>query len=94
VIVVDVWQDGKSEPLMMANPEFVFLSQECADMEEGCLSVPNKTINISRPKSASVRYLDFYNKPQILHADELLATCLQHEVDHLNGITIIDKGVS
>ena len=94
VIVVDVWQDGKNEPLMMANPEIVFVSEDCADMEEGCLSVPSKTINISRPRQVSVKYVDFYNKSQILHADELLATCLQHEIDHLNGITIVDKQVS
>ena len=58
--------------------------------EEGCLSVPNQFAEIDRPKECHVKYLDYYGKPQFLKAQGLLATCIQHEIDHLEGVLFID----
>jgi peptide deformylase len=91
VIVLDISKDEKKpEPLMLANPEIVWASDELAAFEEGCLSLPEQFAEVERPASVHVRYLDHDNKPQELHADGLLATCLQHEMDHLQGVLFVD----
>jgi len=91
VIVLDIErEDTKTGPLFMANPEIVEASDEDASYEEGCLSVPEHYSEVVRPAKVTVRYLDREGKAQELAAEGLLATCLQHEIDHLDGILFID----
>ena len=92
LIVLDTAK-GENEPpraLVMINPEIVALGKEMREHEEGCLSIPDVRIDIERPSSVTVRYLDREGKPQELAAEGLLATAIQHEIDHLNGRLIID----
>ena len=92
VIVVDIEREGvKTGPLCMANPEIVAVSDADASYEEGCLSVPEHYAEVSRPSRVTIRYLDRDNEIRTLEAEGLLATCLQHEIDHLDGILFIDK---
>jgi peptide deformylase len=92
VIVVDIEREGvKTGPLCMANPEIVDVSDEDASYEEGCLSVPEHYAEVSRPRRVKIRYLDKQNEIRTLEAEGLIATCLQHEMDHLDGILFIDK---
>jgi peptide deformylase len=91
LIVLDA--SGKDEdrrPLVLINPEILRLGPDMRLHEEGCLSIPDVRIEIERPASLLVRYLDRHGKPQELEADGLLATVVQHEIDHLNGRLIID----
>jgi peptide deformylase len=91
VIVLDIErEDTKTGPLFMANPEIIDASDEDVSYEEGCLSVPEHYSDVVRPAKVTVRYLDRDNKVQELAAEGLLATCLQHEIDHLDGILFID----
>ncbi len=93
VIVMDIdWKkDGsKKNPIRMANPEIVWQSEERAVMEEGCLSIPGQLAEVERPEAVRVRYLDHTGELQEIMADGLLATCVQHEIDHLDGILFID----
>jgi len=91
VIVVDTAKDEADRaPLRMANPEIVWVSDEDLDYEEGCLSVPSHYATVTRPAAIKVRYLSDDNKTREIEADGLLATVLQHEMDHLDGILFID----
>lgn len=96
ILVIDLEQkDGeglgkKGNPLYFVNPEITWFSEECSVYNEGCLSVPEMYAEVERPAQIRVKYLDYNGKEQELEADGLLATCLQHEVDHLNGILFID----
>ncbi len=91
VIVVDVAKDDAPKaPRALANPELVWVSDEDSTYEEGCLSVPEHYADVTRPARIRVRYLDRDNKRQELEADGLLATVIQHEMDHLEGILFID----
>jgi peptide deformylase len=91
LIVLDTAKDGAPpNPLVMINPEIVALGEELREHEEGCLSIPDVRIDIERPASVTVRYLDRDGKRQELAAEGLLATAIQHEIDHLNGKLIID----
>jgi len=91
VIVVDVSaKDEERSPLRLANPEVVWTSDETFTYEEGCLSLPEHYAEVKRPAEAKIRYLDETGAAQELHAKELLATCIQHEIDHLNGILFVD----
>ncbi|WP_299616964.1 peptide deformylase [Pelagibius sp.] len=91
VIVVDVSGDEEPEaPLFMANPELTWVSNEDARYEEGCLSLPEHYGDVVRPAAIKVRYLDRENEIRELEADGLLATCIQHEMDHLEGILFVD----
>jgi len=94
VIVVDVAkrknEDASADPLCLANPEVLWMSQELSSYEEGCLSIPEYYEEVIRPARVKVGYLDRDNKRQELEADGILATCLQHEIDHLNGVLFID----
>jgi peptide deformylase len=83
-------QDEPKTPLFFANPEIVWSSTELSDYEEGCLSIPEFYEMVQRPKEVRVRYLDRNNEAQELHAQGVLATCIQHEIDHLNGVLFID----
>ena len=91
VIVMDLDQkEGKRKPRAFVNPKILWASDETATFEEGCLSVPEIWDEVERPAKIRVEYLDRDGKPQTLEADGLLADCLQHEMDHLNGILFID----
>ena len=91
VIVIDLSRDDeKKNPLYFVNPELITNSDNKAAYEEGCLSVPGQFAEINRPDKCKVKYLDYNGKQQILDAKDLLATCIQHEMDHLEGILFID----
>ncbi|MEM6681957.1 MAG: peptide deformylase [Pseudomonadota bacterium] len=92
VIVIDVQdrEEGEKNPLFFVNPEIVASSEETSVYQEGCLSIPGQFADVERPASVTVRYLDYHGNQHIEEMDGLLATCMQHEVDHLNGILFID----
>lgn len=105
ILVIDLGQRGETEkpadwpddyqfypsnPLKMANPEIVWESDEWSVCQEGCLSVPGEYDDVERPNSVIVKYLDENNKEQELKAEGLLAACVQHEIDHLNGTLFVD----
>lgn len=91
VIVMDLDQkEGKKNPRAFINPKILWASDEKAVFEEGCLSVPDIWDDVERPARIKAEYLDRDGNKQLLEADGLLATCLQHEMDHLNGILFID----
>ena len=91
IIVIDV---GKSEeervPLRMANPEIVWESEDWSVYEEGCLSLPEYYADVERPEQVRVKYIDQTNTERELEAEGLLATCIQHEIDHLEGVLFVD----
>ncbi|MET0156256.1 MAG: peptide deformylase [Rickettsiales bacterium] len=85
-------RDGAPEgPFFMANPEIVSASESLNVYDEGCLSFPGQSGKVTRPAAVAVRYLDYRGESQLLECDELLATCVQHEIDHLNGVTFVDR---
>jgi len=91
VIVMDLaGEDQKPEPRFFINPEIIKPSTKTMPYEEGCLSVPDFYEDVERPISCHVRYLDYHGKEQVLDAEGLLAVCIQHEMDHLEGILFID----
>jgi len=91
VLVMDIGQrDGKKTPMAFVNPEIAWASEELATFQEGCLSVPEIWEDVERPAKIRATYLDRDGNKQELEADGLLATCLQHEMDHLDGILFLD----
>ena len=91
ILVIDLDQkEGKKNPVAYINPKITWTSEEMAVFEEGCLSVPEIWDDVERPARIRCEYLDRDGKKQTLEADGLLATCLQHEMDHLNGVLFID----
>jgi peptide deformylase len=91
VLVIDLDQkEGKKNPRAFVNPKILWASEEKAVFEEGCLSVPEIWDDVERPARIRCEYLDRDGNKQILEADGMLATCLQHEMDHLNGVLFID----
>jgi len=91
VIVIDLAKENeKKQPFYFVNPEIITKSEIDLTYEEGCLSVPGQFAEIDRPDKCKVKYLDYDGKEQILNAEGLLATCIQHEIDHLEGILFID----
>jgi len=91
LIVLDVAREGeKPQPLKLANPEILWRSSELATFSEGCLSLPEHYADVTRPVEVRLRYLDQENELRELHAKGLLATCLQHEIEHLDGILFVD----
>ena len=91
VVTIDVAKkDEPRAPQAFINPEIVAHSEELSLYEEGCLSIPEIHEDVERPATIRLRYLDLDGKPQEIEADGLLATCLQHEIDHLNGVLFID----
>ena len=91
IIVMDLSRnEEKKEPRYFVNPIIKNKNSDKATYEEGCLSVPNQFAEIDRPSTCVVEYLDYDGKKQILNAEGLLATCIQHEMDHLEGILFID----
>jgi len=91
VIVIEIEREGlQTGQILMANPEIIEASDEDATYEEGCLSVPEHYSEVVRPAKVRVRYLDRQNEIRELECEGLLATCIQHEIDHLDGILFID----
>jgi peptide deformylase len=91
VLILDLAKEGDpKEPRVVINPELVWASEETATYEEGCLSIPEYYEEVERPAQVKVRFLDLDGKPQEIDANGLLSTCLQHEIDHLNGVLFID----
>ena len=80
----------KPNPIQMANPELIWISEKKEKDEEGCLSIPGVMGEVTRPSSCKVKYLDRYGESKKLLAEGLLARCIQHEIDHINGILFID----
>ena len=90
-VVIDVSkEDEKKNPLFLINPEIIYRSNETSTYEEGCLSLPGQYAEIERPSKCQVKYIDFDGKAKELKAEGLLSTCIQHEIDHLDGILFID----
>jgi peptide deformylase len=99
VIVLDIAQkdepnitqkDGPKNPMYFVNPEIIEKSSSISTYEEGCLSVPGQFAEIDRPHKCHIKYLDYYGQPKEIKAEGMLATCIQHEIDHLEGILFID----
>jgi len=90
IIVIDLSKEEEKRPLYFVNPKIILKSNSNATYEEGCLSVPGQFAEIDRPDNCHIKYLDYNNKQQELKAEGLLATCIQHEMDHLEGILFID----
>ena len=91
LIVIDVSKDEeKKSPLFLINPEIISKSSNTSVYEEGCLSLPGYFAEIERPAECQIEYVDYNGKKKDLKASGLLATCIQHEIDHLNGILFID----
>ena len=90
-VVIDVSkEDEKKNPLFLINPEIIYRSNETSIYEEGCLSLPGQYAEIERPSKCQVKYIDFDGKAKELKAEGLLSTCIQHEIDHLDGVLFID----
>ena len=91
VIVLDIAQkDGPRNPMFFINPEIIEKSKNNLTYEEGCLSVPGQFAEIDRPDKCYIKCLDYYGQPKEIKAEGMLATCIQHEMDHLEGILFID----
>lgn len=90
-LVIDVSRDDEPKnPLFLINPEIVWASDEDASYEEGCLSLPDQFADVARPAAVRVRYLDRNGNRKELEAEGLLAVCVQHEMDHLDGVLFVD----
>ena len=91
LIVIDISKaEEKKSPIFLINPEILFRSKKTSIYEEGCLSLPGQFAEIERPSECTLKYIDYDGKEEELKAKGLLATCIQHEVHHLNGILFID----
>jgi peptide deformylase len=91
VIVIDLsGPDDPARPQFIANPEILWYSETWASGEEGCLSLPEHYAEVTRPAAIRVRYLDYENEVREIEADGLLAKCIQHEADHLDGVLFVD----
>jgi len=90
VTVIDLMPGEKPSPIVLVNPEVIAASEELATREEGCLSLPGQYADVTRPARVTVRYLDEGGARQEIEAEGLLAACLQHEIDHLDGILFVD----
>ena len=91
IIVIDISKEReKKNPLFLINPIITFKSKNTSIHEEGCLSLPGHFAKIERPAECHLDYIDYYGKKKNLKAEGILATCVQHEVDHLNGVLFVD----
>jgi|TARA_B110000114_G_scaffold158570_1_gene173925 peptide deformylase len=90
IIVIDLAREEEKNPLYFVNPQIISKSTNNSTYEEGCLSVPGQFAEIDRPNQCQINYLDYNGKQQELKAEGLLATCIQHEIDHLEGVLFID----
>lgn len=90
LLVIDLQPEDKPSPIVMINPEIVALSPEQATREEGCLSLPGMYADVTRPARVKARYLDQQGARQEIEAEGLLSACIQHEIDHLDGVLFVD----
>ena len=91
IVVIDISKDKeKKNPIFLVNPEIIEKSTNTSVYEEGCLSLPGQFAEIERPAECTIRYIDYEGRQKQLKADGLLSTCVQHEIDHLNGVLFID----
>ena len=91
IIVIDISKDKeKKNPFFLINPEIISKSKNTSTYEEGCLSLPGYFAEIERPAECQVKYIDYFGKKKEIKATGLLSTCIQHEIDHLNGVLFID----
>jgi peptide deformylase len=90
IAVVDLQKDDRRDPMVLINPVIVAASDEVATREEGCLSLPNQYADVTRPARIKLRWMALDGSKQEMEADELLATCIQHELDHLDGVLFVD----
>ena len=90
LIVVDLAPDKKPAPITLINPEILALSDEKATREEGCLSLPGQYADVTRPAGCKIRYLDLSGARREVEGEGLLSACLQHEIDHLDGVLFVD----
>jgi peptide deformylase len=91
LIVIDISKEKeKQEPIFLINPEIINKSKDTSVYEEGCLSLPGYFAEIERPAECQIKYIDYDGKKREMKASGLLATCIQHELDHLNGILFVD----
>lgn len=88
--IVDLHENDARAPIVLVNPEVIAESEQLAAREEGCLSLPGQYAEVVRPEAVTVRFQDIDGNSRELKADGLLATCLQHEIDHLDGILFVD----
>jgi peptide deformylase len=92
IIVVDIKPDeAAAPPLILINPTITKSSRDVSVTQEGCLSIPGVYLDVKRPTAIEVAYKDEFGRPQRLAATELLACCIQHEIDHLNGVLFVDR---
>jgi len=92
IIVIDCEPDNAANPpLVIINPTIKRTSSDICVAEEGCLSIPGIYLNVTRPQAVEIAYKDEYGHPRSLQATDLLARCIQHEIDHLNGIVFVDR---
>ncbi|MBV9735400.1 MAG: peptide deformylase [Acidisphaera sp.] len=90
LVVVDLLPEEKPTPIVLVNPEIVAASEETTTREEGCLSLPGQYADVTRPSRVRVRHLDLAGAAHEIDAEGLLAACLQHELDHLDGVLFVD----
>ena len=91
IIVIDISKkEEEKKPIFLINPEIIFQSKKTSLFEEGCLSIPGHFAEIERPANCKVKYINYEGKQAELNAEGLLSTCIQHEIDHLNGVLFID----
>ncbi|MBW6398037.1 peptide deformylase [Roseomonas sp. HJA6] len=90
LVVIDLQREEKREPIVLVNPEIVAESDEVATREEGCLSLPGQYADVTRPARVKVRYQDLTGAKKEIEGEGLLSACLQHEIDHLNGVLFVD----
>ena len=91
IITIDLAREEEPKaPLFLVNPEIVGVAEQDAVYEEGCLSLPGQFAEVSRPAWVDLKFVDYHGKQQLLRADGLMATCIQHEMDHLEGILFVD----
>ena len=92
LLVIDLnFEDPNSPPMVFINPEIISSSASLDTYEEGCLSIPGVYLNVLRPSSIKLSYRDEMGRPKKMNADGLMARCIQHEIDHLNGVCFVDK---
>ena len=95
IVVIDVSKkDQEKKPIHLINPEITFKSKKTSVFEEGCLSLPGYFAEIERPAECQINFIDYNGKKKEIKANGLLSTCIQHEVDHLNGVFIVDRVTS
>ncbi|MDZ8051266.1 MAG: peptide deformylase [Aulosira sp. ZfuVER01] len=92
LIVIDLEPDNPANPpLVLINPTIKQVSKDICVAQEGCLSIPNVYMDVKRPEMVEIAYKDEYGRPKTLKANDLLARCIQHEMDHLNGVVFVDR---